>query len=453
VIRFFRVNDPYRLVVVLFILVIVRVIYGAIGLPLSHPELKYLLLGEWLGQGFAMYTETFDYTAPLSAWTYELLDKLFGRSRTSHWVVSTVLVFLQAAWFNRSLINNKVFAESNYVPSFLYVVFSVATFDFFALSPQLMSLTWVVISIDHLIRKMDNEAGDELFMFPGFYLGIAALFYFPATAFFVVFLLALIVITQAQLRRILLFVFGYATAFFIVIVLLYFSGSLAEFWNVYFIELTREKLFYFTYLDLLVWGALPTIIFFVALFKALGKREGSLHAKTQQFMLLVFMASGSVMLLSGTLSGIEVIFFVPVFTFFISNYIFKIRRKIWRVITPNVLILGALVVPYLSLTYDSIQENLVVRPSTAEPAIANKRIMIIGPIDDRYLQGAISSPFIDEGISKVRLDGLDYYHKAPIFLEIIKKAQPEIVVDAWSQMDRLEHRFPEVEAMELRVLD
>jgi len=439
---------------VLLILVMVRVIYGLMGMPLSYPELKHLLLGEWLSQGFAMYTETFDYTAPLSAWTYQLLDWLFGRSRTTHWVISTVLVFMQAAWFNRSLINNKVFAESNYVPSFLYVIFSIGTFDFFALSPQLMSLTWVVISIDHLIRKMDNEAGDELFVFPGFYLGIAALFYFPASAFFIVFLLALIVITQAQLRRVLLFVFGYFTAFLLVIGVLFITGSLAEFWSVYFIELTREKLFYFTYLDLLMWGALPILFFFVALFNALGKREGSLHAKTQQFMLLVFLASGGVMLLSGTLSGIEVIFFVPVFTFFISNYILKIRRRIWRVITPNILIMGALIVPFLSLNYyDSIRANLVVPIPTKSEQLTGKRIMIIGPIDERYLLGSIAGPFIDEGISKKRLEGLDYYHQAPVFLEIFKRAKPERVVDKWDQVDRIEYRFPDVEAMKLKVID
>jgi len=440
------------LVVVLLLLVIIRVTYGIIGLPLSYPELKFLLLGQWLGDGMSMYTETFDYTAPLSAWTYQLLDMVFGRSRLTHWVISALLVFIQAAWFNRSLIKSKVFSESNYVPAFLYVIFSVAAFDFFALSPQLMSLTWVVISMDHLIRRMDNEVGDELFLFPGFYLGIASMFYFPAAAFFIIFLLAHIIITQAQLRRIFLFAFAFVTAIMAVLIFIYLFGSWTEFWQVYFTEISRAKVFYFTYLDLLIWAAVPTIFFLVALFTALGRREGSLHAKTQQFMLLVSVASSGVILMSGTLSGIEVIFFVPVFTFFISNYILKIRRRIWRLLVPNFLIIGAVLVPFLSLRYESIQENLIVPERKVDPAFSGKRIMIIGPVDPIYMQGRMAGPFIDSEISKRRLEGLDYYHDAPVFLDIFRKAKPEIVVDEWEYMQKIMHRFPEVEQKKIKTV-
>ncbi len=83
-IRFFRVNDPYRLVVVLLILVLVRVTYGIIGMPLSYPELKHLLLGQWLGEGFSMYSETFDWE--------EGLNKTFSQAPGFYLVMAASLV-------------------------------------------------------------------------------------------------------------------------------------------------------------------------------------------------------------------------------------------------------------------------------------------------------------------------------------------------------------------------
>jgi len=429
-------------------LVAIRMTYGLIGLPLSVPELKGLLLGEWLDSGFSMYSQTFDYTAPLSAWTYQVIDFIFGRSRTAHWFISGGLVFFQAVMFNKTLLRNKVLPESNYVAAFLYIIFSIATFDFFSLSPQLMSLTFVVVSIDHLIRKMDNVAGDELFLFPGFYLGIAGLFYLPSVAFFLVFLVALILITRASIRRLMLFIYGWSTAYLIVILLLYMDGGLAEFGSAYFVEIVRDKIFYLSYFELLQWTAIPSLIFVLALFVTLGKREGSLHAKTQQFMMLVFLASIGVLLISGTLSGTELVFFIPVFTFFITNYFLNIKRRFWRWVIPHVLIAGSIAAPYLGLENGSFADRLIV-DEASDINLKDKRIMIIGPLSSTYLNGRIAGPFLDEGIGRRRLEDLDFYLKSQVFLEIFRKSKPDLVIDEWGAMEKIEHRFPEIEQMKI----
>ena len=449
-IRFFRVNDPYRLVLVFIILALIRLVYGLIDLPLSMPEMKGLLLGEWLASGFSMYSETFDYTAPLSAWAYQAIDFLFGRSRLAHWTISGLLVFLQAAIFNKTLLRYKVLPEANYVAAFLYIIFSVATFDFFALSPQLMSLTWVVISMNHLIRKMDNVAGDELFLFPGFYLGIAGLFYMPSVAFFLVFFLAFILIIRAIPRRVFLFIFGWVTAYLIVILLLYVDKNLSEFWRVYFTEIGREKIYYFSYFELLKWALLPIAVFLLAVFVTLGKRESSLHTKTQQFMVLVFLASAGVLLISGTLSGIDLVFFVPVFAFFVTNYFFQIKKRLWRWVIPNVMILGSVLAPFMAMHFTLFSNTLLVE-EVRDTSFENKKIMIMGPLTSHYLNGKIAGPFLDEGIGIRRLDDLDYYQKAPVFLDIFRKIRPDIVFDHHDAMTKIHYRFPEVEQMKIEI--
>ncbi len=419
-------------------------------MPMSWPELKHLLLGEWLASGFAMYSETFDYTAPLSAWTFQGIDFVFGRSRTTHWVISGLILFTQAAIFNRTLLNNKVLSEPNYVSAFLYIIFSVALFDFFALSPQLMSLTWVIVSMDHLIRRMDNEAKDELFLFPGFYLGMAGLFYFPSIAFFIVFLFAMIVIVRAKLRRILLYIYGWATAYLIVGVILYIGGNLEDFLSVYFVEAIRAKIFYVSWYNLITWMLIPGFFFILSVFSALGRREGSLHAKTQQFMLLVFLACIGEILLSGTLSGTDLVFFLPVFTFFLTNYFIKVRRRIWKVILPNLMIISSLTAPYVGLRTELFGEGLIVTAEKSSVPVDSK-LMIVGPLTSDYLESKISGPFLDERIGLDRIEDLNYYHQSRVFQDIFLEAQPDLVIDEWGIMPLVQKRFPEVEKLKIEI--
>jgi hypothetical protein len=442
VIRFFRVNDPYRLVVAGLLLVAVRLFYGLYGMPLSAPEFKWLLLGDWLGEGLPMYTHTFDYTPPLSAFVYSALDWLFGRSRTVHWIFSTLLVIFQASYFNRILLRNKVFDENTYIPAFLYVVFMTATFDFFSLSPHLMSLTFIILALDHLVRKMDKMSADELYLFPGIYLGIGALFYMPAIAVFMVFLIALIVISNTEMRRVFLFSFGWLLVMGIAILVLYFQGTLQEAASVYFIELFRDKTYFVDYRELGYITALPGFIFLVAVLNTLSKRESNLHVMVQQVMLLLFGMAVGVMLASGTLGGQELLFFVPVFTFFVTNYILSLKKRIWKFLIPNVLVLGSLLVPFVWLSTGWFLDDLTVEKPKQQ---MDKSVMIIGKPEPIYLEGKMRSPFLDGNIGKMRLNDLDYYQKSQVFLEIFQKVKPDMVYDRLGAMKKIMFRFPEIE--------
>ena len=62
---------------------------------LQAAELKWLLLGQKMGEGNLLYADIWDNTAPLAAGVYWLLDVLFGRSAMAHHVVSLLLVWVQ----------------------------------------------------------------------------------------------------------------------------------------------------------------------------------------------------------------------------------------------------------------------------------------------------------------------------------------------------------------------
>ena len=133
--------------IIFILMVVIRLIQGAFIDEQSFYGLKWLLLGEWLNQGFKMYAETFDYTGPIAAFVYKYLYFIFGRSNFIHYGFSSLVIIFQAGIFNQLLLKNKAYDENNYLPAFLYVILMLAVPDFMTLSPQLMSLTFVLMSL------------------------------------------------------------------------------------------------------------------------------------------------------------------------------------------------------------------------------------------------------------------------------------------------------------------
>ena len=97
--RFFRINDPYRLIGVLVVLVLLALPFfiDPVGVTLS--ELHSFVIGEALRHGKLMYIEVYDSTAPLAAAIFGAVDWLFGRSLTARHSLSLLLIFFQASFF------------------------------------------------------------------------------------------------------------------------------------------------------------------------------------------------------------------------------------------------------------------------------------------------------------------------------------------------------------------
>ena len=97
---FFRLNDPYRLVIIFFLLLALR-IPAMLNDNLTIPELNYMLVGEKLTNGADLYSEIWDNIGPLSAMVYALIDFLFGKSQLAYQIIAWLFVFFQAFIFNR----------------------------------------------------------------------------------------------------------------------------------------------------------------------------------------------------------------------------------------------------------------------------------------------------------------------------------------------------------------
>ncbi|MBV6645474.1 MAG: hypothetical protein KI790_08485 [Cyclobacteriaceae bacterium] len=442
--NFFRINDPYRLVVVFGFLLIIRVIMGIVGLPFSTTELRWLLLGERLGDGFLMYREAFDFVGPFSAGVYDIMDHIAGRSRIAHHIISTLLIMLQAGVLNFILLRNKAYNENNYVPAFIYVVLASSVLDFMALSPQLMSLTFILLALNNIFRRIDNEVTDELFLSAGIFLGISTLFYLPSVVYFFVFLLALLLFTTAIVRRLLLFFYGLLLPLILTYGYYYWFDAHWDFINSFFVRgLFGDRTTDLTWSSFLLITS-PAIFFgIISIYQTFVARGfANFQVKIQQVMLLSLLAGALSLVIDVEFAAIHLILFVPGLSFFISHYMLLLRRRWARVLLPIFMVLSLLLFPHALFNFHDLQLPII---EVKDIEVKDETLMVIGGEPTDYLHHQLKSPFMDPELTAQKLDGLHYYQTANVLFDLFDKSDPDIIEDRLGIMSEVFHRFPTIE--------
>ena len=94
--RYFRINDPYRLLAILVLLLLMALPVFIDTPGMTFPELKSIVIGQKIREGFTPYTHIVDSTPPLTDWFYAGCDFLFGSSLTARHIFALFLIFVQA---------------------------------------------------------------------------------------------------------------------------------------------------------------------------------------------------------------------------------------------------------------------------------------------------------------------------------------------------------------------
>lgn len=439
--RFFRINDPYRLVFIFLILIIVRIVQSYFIPETSSLELKWLLLGQWLGNGFLMYRETYDYTGPFAALIYKYIDIVFGRSAFVHHVLSSFLIIIQASIFNRVLLKNKAFDENSYLPAFLFVILMLSIPDFMSLSPQLMSLTFVLITLGNVLRRIDNQATDELFLNSGIYIGVATMFYLPAIIFLLVFLVSFIIFSTAVSRRLLLYLFGFFLVGGMTAIYFFWRGDydyFISFFIKYGFLLSAERML--SWQEIFVVSIPILTVLLLATFRNIAAaRLTNFQQRVQQVLWLMFLGGIICFLLANRKTAIELIFIVPLVAYYLNQYFILLRNRIFRFIMPGLIVFGI-------LAYNIYSYQKLFKPVANDLTIGyNHKVLILGEEYSYYLDKESFSPCFSRAICEQAFKGLDYYQSSTFIYKWLEELDPLIIVDQMEVVPMLFERFPLLE--------
>lgn len=388
-----------------------------------------------------MYSQTFDYTGPIAALMYKYLGHMVGRSAFIHYGFSSLTIIFQAGIFNQLLLKNKAYDENSYLPAFLYMILMVSVPDFMTLSPQLVSLTFILLAFRNVLRRIDNQVTDELFLNSGIFIGVATMIYLPSVVFFLVFLFSLILFSSAASRRLSLYLFSFLLVFSMCALYFHWRGDLGIFIDSYLAQnLFMDQSSNLSLLDALLLSAGFIMIFLLATFKTWGSaRLTNFQQKIQQVIWLMFFGGLATFFLSNEKALFELVFFVPIIAYFWTHYFILLRRRIFQFLMPGVLIFGLLT--YSAYSYLTFTEPLEI----VEVEGARDSTMIIGDDLSYYKEVGINTPCFDSHLTDRAFNGLDYYESAGNLFLLFQKADPNIIIDHNGVVPRLMERFPKIE--------
>ncbi len=452
--RYFRINDPYRLLGLLFILFLLC-LPQFIDLPgLTYPELKGFLIGEKLLDGNALYTGIIDSTGPLAGWFNALMSLVFGRSVLARHILAFVVAFLQAGFFGMILVEKKAFAENTYVPSLLFVLLYFFSFDNFSLTPELIGFGFVLLGLNKLIKEIEfREQRDQTILKLGLFISLSTLFVFSFIIYLIGAIVILILFTRTPPRKFFLMVVGFLLPHLFLLSVYYLIDGVDNVWKYYYLPNLDFTSISFITLKSIWWlSAIP--LFFLVVSLVMLNREARFtkyQSQLVQAMFVWMVFSFLQVLYAEDLRPQSFITLIPGFSFFMAHYFLLIRRRRLAEINIWILLVGIVSLNYLA-RYDKLDyvDYSMLRVPETKSSVTDHRILVLDNDLEIYKDNASATPFLDWTLSKDIFSSADYYENVVQVYHGIKEDQPDLIRDKDDLLKPFLARIPELKRMYVR---
>ncbi len=448
---FFRVNARYQTISLVIFFLLLRLPFFLGGAPLLIPELSWMLVGEQMNRGFMLYRDVWDNVSPFSGLAYWLLDSLFGRAQWAYQFAAMAVAIIQILYFNYVIYSREVFPERNYIPGALYALFLNISFDLGTLSPMLMANTFLLFAFGSIVKMLvRREVTTQVFEM-GLYIGIATLFYLPASLFMAWAFLALLFYTGSTIRHHLLGAFGSLFPLLMVVLFFYMNNGVESLNRNLLTSVFQVKQYVLNDFSSLIASLLLPLGFgvmgFMRIFTTL--RFVNYQTRIQQVMALWFIVSVFTIPLMEYLAPMQFVIFVPPAAFFATHYFQSFKKKSWADELQFMLMGAAIIL----IQYQGLRgflpgvsmgrlENLRAKSAALPPEIRDKRILVLGYSAGEYRENFTATPYLNWDLASYDLMSLDNYDSVIHVYDNFRKDPPEYVIDKVNMMPKLLSRVP-----------
>ncbi len=448
---FYKINDPYRLISVFILLLAIRLPVMLAPESLTLLELKWMLIGEKMGIGSTMYLDIIDDTAPFSAGVFWMADIVFGRSHLASQILSFLLVFVQCIIFNSLLIRNNVCPQNTYVPSVVYGLLMSLSYDYYILSPILISQTFILLGLNNIFSHVEYRTKkDEVILNIGVYFGIATLFYLPSLIYYIITIITFILFTITVPRRYILLSFGFALPITLVSIYYYYHDGLNNFLHFYLFNF-----FYFEQTSLLsslaLWGFLiiPTIYFVFTLLKLTQRtRFTNFQSRLVQMMFISLLVVFLTYWITTEKSPQMFMILTPILAFFISHFFLLVKSRLMGELS-FLIFISAIVFINLSTFHNSGLlasyidiDPIKIRQTEFDSEVKNKSVLFTGNNLNVYKGSRMATPYLNWKLSEQILRNPNYYDNLSHIYHGFYNDLPGLIIDQEGVMDGIFERIP-----------
>jgi hypothetical protein len=428
----------------------------AIQLPLflmitagTVPELFYMLIGERMGDGFAMYHQIYDNTAPLSALLYWIIDIVAGRSVIVYRATAIALIFIQGLAFNNILNRHNVFATKNYLPAFLYLLLGSITFEFGMLTPLLFGHTFAILALPYFLAFSREGIENNRLFVGGFILGLAALCYLPLALYLLVAMFMIVLFASNTFRSTLLMLCGFAFPYAVLITYYFYTGSIEEFLQMHLLRPWQFNMeFTLPPADLARLMALPLVILAISLATTLSLPQRLVfQVKFQQVMWVWLLISLLLTISRDEISASTFIVLLPPIAYF-GQFLFTSNFKKWIFHLMFIVLLGGTILiryrqPLGISEALQVSNTPVLNDEANIPVeLQQKRILVLGDNIRIYKDAIPATPYLNWSLAQQHFGNLDKYEVIYSLNQNLNTEMPDYIIDEAGLMKELRYKLP-----------
>jgi len=447
-IRFFSINDPYRLLIVLAFMILMGTVAHHHLPEATFAETKGMVVGEMMSDGLLLYDEIRDSTPPLTAITHRAAVGLFDRDLAMRRSVTVLLLFLQAALLGFLLSNNRAFDQPGYLPSFIYAVLVFFSFDSVTYTREVWASLFLLLAMDRLLRQIQfrNQNESNLTIL-GIFTGLSTLFVFTYSVFYIAILIVLILNSRPQLRQILLFTTSFLFPHIILFCVYFLFDAGAALQSSFYIPNFEFNARSFMKAQSIIMLAAVPLIYLVFAFAMAFRDSRMTKYQSQIFQIMIFWLLFGIIevWIARQRTAQSLIVCAAPAAYLITFYLIKIKRKrianfMLLVLTGATLITGGL---GISGKIKSIDYSLNF-PGTENTEIAGKRILVLSDRIDFYSKNRAAGFFPEWNLCESFFRAPGYYEHVEILYQAFKKNPPEVIIDPENLMPRVFYYLPEL---------
>lgn len=450
--RYFRINDPYRLVGLLVISFIIYLPFFIDAIPVGVLELKSLLIGEKIHSGLLPYTDLVDSTPPLTCWVFGLIDMVFGKSLLARHVLSYLIIFSLGAYLATLFIDKKVLAENTYLPALLFVILHIFSYDTLVLSGELMGSAFILFALSNIFRELEFRSQRlETVLYIGIHISIASLFSFSFVVFLPAACLIMIVYARRDFSSFLLLIVGFCLPHLLLICFYFVFEEPSTIWKFFYApNLAIQSQILVSPKAILFLGAIPLFYMLLALI-VLNRDARFTRYQSQLFQIMFLWMLFSVLqaFYTKNFRPQSFIVLVPTLTFFISHFLLFIRRRRYAEMNLWILLLGVLTVSIMgryNLLIGVPYGHMVVNNSQKAIDVSDKRVLVLEDELSYFINNQLATPFLQWSLCAEIFTQPDHYENVIKVNSDFKNDPPEIIIDPHHYMDGFFDRIPTLKA-------
>lgn len=450
-IQLFLKYNPIKLFLAFLVLLTIRGFAYKLSIPLTDPELTWQLVGERMANGFTLYKDIWTELEPFSAITYFLIDLIFGKSSLVYFILSLLLVSIQALIFNFGLNSNKIFKDSSSLPALLYVLFSSLFFDFYTLSPALLGLTFILLAFNIICVQSRIMTGEDRFFYIGLHTGIASLFYLPYALFLLFALAALGFYSVTSLKKQIVLVLAFCFPYTILLIYYFWIDNLGNYYEyAVFPVLSSVPAFLIDLPTIIKITVLPLLLLLASM-GAIATRGRYIHYQYKIIKIAGIWVVTAIlaMLIERIIAPHLLIMFVPPLAFFTSHlFLILSKRKLAAEGLFFSMFGGILLISFYALQKpDAYTKENLIRTAPREMTalgVQDKKVMVLGKAKEYYINNRLSAPYLEWQLSSWLFADLKKYENVSTIYETLELNKPDFIVDKDQKMATLSLVIPQL---------